>query len=67
MNISQSKAILNYLRKGKKITPLEALNRWGCFRLGARVYDLKQDGHDIRSTMIWVGRKRVAQYSLAVK
>ena len=29
------------------ITPLEALNYYGCMRLGARIYDLKRRGVDI--------------------
>lgn len=62
--MSQEKRILNHLQRGKKLTPLEALNKFGCFRLSARVYDLIEKGWDIRSSLIWVGRKRVAQYAL---
>jgi hypothetical protein len=29
------------------ITPREALSRYGCFRLAARIYDLRQVGHQI--------------------
>lgn len=46
---SQNQQILKYLQSGKKITPLEALNKFGCFRLGARIYDLRHDGHPISS------------------
>jgi hypothetical protein len=61
----QASQILAYLREGKTITPLEALDMFGCFRLGARVWDLKQAGHDIRSRMVDVGNgKRVARYLL---
>lgn len=38
---SQSKLILAYLMTGETLTPIEALNMFGCFRLGARIYDLK--------------------------
>lgn len=62
--MSQEAAILNYLRKGKKLTPLEALRRFGCFRLSARVYDLRVRGHIIVSKTIQVSGKRVAEYSL---
>lgn len=61
----QASLILAYLREGKTLTPLEALDMFGCFRLGARVWDLKQAGHDIRSRMIALANgKRVARYLL---
>lgn len=51
MSDSQLKQILAHLKSGRSITPLEALAQYGCFRLGARIYDLKQIGHDIHRTM----------------
>ena len=33
---SQKDRILDYLMEGHSLTPLEALNLFGCFRLGAR-------------------------------
>jgi hypothetical protein len=63
---SQSAQILAYLREGNSLTPIDALQRFGCFRLGARVWDLKRDGHDIRTELVDVGGgKRVARYYLA--
>ncbi|MCE7856899.1 MAG: hypothetical protein DYG97_10195 [Ignavibacteria bacterium CHB3] len=47
--MSQKQAILEYLLSGKSITPLEALDLFKCFRLGARIWDLKKEGHDIKS------------------
>ena len=38
---NQNKQIREYLELGFKLTPLEALNKFGCLRLGARIYDLK--------------------------
>lgn len=62
---TQSAQILEHLRSGQTITPLEALDRYGCFRLGARIYDLKREGHDIRSRMVEGGEgKKVARYLL---
>jgi hypothetical protein len=60
---SQNMRILAHLKKAT-LTPLEALKLYGCFRLGARVYDLRQDGHAIKSRLIEKDGKRVAQYSL---
>ena len=45
--MSQEKQILEYLLAGNTLTPIEALNMFGCFRLGARICDLRQRGYDI--------------------
>ena len=45
---SQNRAILAHLQAGRTITPLEALHFYNCFRLSARIYDLRQRDHDIR-------------------
>ena len=42
--MSHKQDVLTALQRGETITALDALNRWGCFRLAARIYDLKQDG-----------------------
>ncbi len=61
---SQNKQILNHLESGKTITPIDALNLFGCFRLGARIHDLKSEGYDIKSEIKSVNGKRFAEYSL---
>ena len=63
----QQDAILGYMMQGNSITPLEALSRFGCFRLGARVYDLKKQGFDIRSEMVKDNGKHYARYRLVRK
>lgn len=66
--MSQENAILRYLKTGNKLTPLEALKLFGCFRLGARVYGLRKAGHAITTDLIEVhGGKHVAQYSMRKK
>lgn len=68
--VSQSKKILAYLRTHKKgITPMDALNMFGCFRLSARIKDLKDEGHNIYSEMETIEYedgtiKRYARYYL---
>lgn len=63
--MSQTEQILKHLKSGNPITPLDALREYGCFRLGARIWDLKKDGHNIISKMIEVGNgKHVKQYRL---
>lgn len=64
--ISQKNAVLQHLRDHGTITPIEALNKYGCFRLGAHIFELRQEGHKIATTMRYApnGRKRWAEYSL---
>ena len=38
---SQCDRILRYLQSGKRLTSLEALDKFGCLRLSARILDLK--------------------------
>ena len=61
---SQCTAILRHLQTGRGITPMAALDRFGCFRLGARIYDLKQRGHRIETHRVRVGAKFFASYLL---
>lgn len=39
---SQNDSILAHLRSGKTITQIEAYKSFGCTRLSARIYDLRQ-------------------------
>ena len=61
---SQCDDILRHLQSGRSITPLEALEKYGCFRLGGRIYDLKQRGHNIVTDMVTKNGKRFASYRL---
>lgn len=50
------------------ITAIEALNDVGCFRLGARIWDLKAEGYEIESELVTtMTGKRIARYRLVVK
>ena len=60
---TQCEFTLQYLERYGSITPLEALNAFGCFRLSARVADLRADGHNI-TTEIHKGKKNYAIYRL---
>lgn len=66
--MSHSQQILAWMQAGNSITPLEALNRFDCLRLGARIYDLKQAGHSIVTTSIKDGRtgKSYARYFMVL-
>lgn len=62
--MSQNDKILKHLQEGKSLTPIDALNQFGCFRLSARIKDLKQDGYEIKTDIIDNGEKRYASYKL---
>ena len=61
---SQSGRILKHMQEGYGITPITALNNYGCFRLAAVVFDLKREGHNIRTTIIRENNKKFARYKL---
>jgi hypothetical protein len=63
--MSQNKQIADYLNKGKKLTTLDALNKFGCFRLASRINDLRNEGMNISTKIITLeNKKQIAQYSL---
>lgn len=63
---SQRKQIQAWLTSGKSITPIQALEMFGCFRLSAIIYILKYDyGMPIKTEMVYEdGGKRYAKYYL---
>lgn len=46
--MTQNEWILNELQS-RPLTPIDALNGIGCFRLAARISDLRQCGHEIET------------------
>lgn len=48
---TQCAQIRAHLLSGRSITPLEALDLYRCFRLGARIYDLRKEGMEIERKM----------------
>lgn len=64
-SFTQYSQILDWLKSGRTITPLEALERFGCLRLGARIYEMKRAGILVKREMVKISKnKRVARYSL---
>ncbi len=62
---TQAGRILAYLREGHRITALEALELFQCFRLAARVHELRREGWNIiERTVETASGKRIAEYSL---
>ena len=63
---SQTAQILNHLSRGSRLTAIDALSKFHCFRLAARIADLRHEGWDIRTKMIDTrDGKQIAQYYLA--
>jgi len=60
--LTQKKQVLAHLQTGKSITPLEALNLFGAFRLGAIIFELRKY-HFITATRA-KGKSRYAIYKL---
>jgi len=67
MKISQEDYILKDLLRGTCITPMDALEDYGCFRLGARIYDLRNKGYDIKTKKIKRNKKTFAGYYIEKK
>ena len=60
---TQAALILEYMRN-KPITPLEALRKFGSLRLGARIFELRKEGHAIDTEYVTVKGKTLARYHL---
>ena len=61
---SQNEQIREHLEAGNTITPIEALNKFGCLRLGARIHNLKAMGLAIHSRLVGDNGKHYSEYSL---
>lgn len=59
---SQNNQILKHLQKGRKINPLQALDKFGCFRLASRINNLRADGHHIEGKMVEKNGKKFKEY-----
>jgi len=60
---TQNEMIKNWLLSGKTLTPIDALNLFGCFRLSARIFDLHKEGLPIKTRMkLTTTNKHIAEY-----
>ncbi len=64
MSYSQNQQILNHLQKGNGISQVLAFKMFGCWRLAARIDDLRKSGFNIKTQMVEHGGKRFALYTL---
>lgn len=61
---SQNEKILKHLLNGNSITPLQALHKFGCLRLSARIHNLRSDGYNINMDIVKKNGKHFAKYYL---
>jgi hypothetical protein len=62
--MNQHEWILRQLKMGRVITALDALNGCGSMKLATRISELKQDGHNIVTHMVYQNGKKFAKYQL---
>jgi hypothetical protein len=61
---AQADQILAALERGERITSIDALRDFGCFRLSGRIYELRQAGYPVLDTLVSINGKMVARYFL---
>jgi len=64
---TQKENIKAHLIGGNKITPIIAMTDFGCMRLAAVIFTLREDGMDIATNNITRNGKTFAQYSLVTE
>jgi hypothetical protein len=61
---TQKEQIKKHLLSRKSITPIQALNKFGCLRLAAVIYKLKEEGLKIITEIEYNKKKQFAKYRL---
>lgn len=65
MKASQETIILNHLLKGKTITTMESITKYGIINLPGRIYDLRRKrNYPIFDRMVTKNKKSFKQYYL---
>ena len=65
--MTQTEQIRAHLQSGRDITPLEALDTYGCFRLASRIAELRAEGLDVQTLTEKRNGKAYARYRLVGK
>lgn len=62
--MSQRSDILRHLRNGGTLTPIDALEQFGCMRLAPRIQELRSEGWDIQTLDVTRNGKTYACYKM---
>ena len=62
--MSQEKQIRHYLESGGRVSGISALDKFGCYRLSAVIFNLRDKGIDVKTKMVKNGQKSYAEYYL---
>jgi len=69
MRMNQATRIVEYMRDHGSITALEAMRDLGCYRLAARIHDIKELSYDIKRDFVSVPNRygettKIARYAI---
>lgn len=71
IKFNQTELIMHFMRENGSINPLEALQHIGCFRLSARIHQLRKNGYQITSKRVTkngrFGAVSFAEYHLKIE
>ena len=67
MKKAQNARIRMYLETGRPLTPMDALVRFNCFRLAARIKDLRNEGVAINSELVHKDGKKYSKYFMDLR
>ena len=62
--LSQKQRVLGHLLTGKSITPLEALQKFGCYRLSSVIHRLRNGGYNIKTFKMFNKDTNYAKYKI---
>jgi len=62
--MSQTQWILEELQRGRSVSPIDALAGCQCFRLAARIQELRLRGHNVVTIIVKRNGKKYATYRL---
>lgn len=62
--MTQTEMIRAHLQSGRDLSPIDALNHYGCFRLAARIKELRNQGLPIQTLTEQRDGKAWAKYRL---
>jgi biotin operon repressor len=62
--MTQTEMIRAHLQSGRDLSPIDALNHYGCFRLAARIKELRNQGLPIETLTEQRNGKAWAKYRL---